>query len=97
MEVWTEPMNRTNSSTGSVQRPAQHPPLLPPAKQTSHFPLTHSFTVTPQHSHLPPQSWVLLLLHHCLQPHQKIPLCDVVWEQSSYLKCEQDKGDDCGF
>ena len=24
-------------------------------------------------------------------------LCGVVWEQSSHLGCEQDKGDDCGF
>ena len=71
MEVWTEPMNWTHSSIGSVWMQAQHP-FLPPAKQTSHNPLTHSFPVTSQLSHLPSELWILLLLHRCLQPHQEM-------------------------
>ena len=39
-----------------------------PDKQKSHPPLAHSFPVTSQLSHFPPQSWILLLL----QPHLEI-------------------------
>ena len=50
---------------------SQLPPLLSPAKQTAHPPSAHSIPVKSQPSHLPPQLWVLLLLHQCVQPHQR--------------------------
>ena len=46
-------MNWTHSSTSSIQKQLMSPPLLAHKKQTSHPPLTHSFPVTWQLSHLP--------------------------------------------
>ncbi|MEQ2227468.1 hypothetical protein ILYODFUR_037964 [Ilyodon furcidens] len=60
---------RANDRTNELNttKPAQHPPLLLSAKQTSHPALTHGFPVKPQVFYLPPQH-----LHVCLQPNQKM-------------------------
>ena len=71
MEVWTDKMNWTlfirfsSETSSSSSSPA-------PRLTDLHPPWTLSFSVRSQRSHLPPQSWILLLLHLCLQPYQEM-------------------------
>ena len=77
--------NNLNTCLNRFSLETSSPSSSPAPKQTSHHPLIHSFPVTSQLSHLPPRSWILLLLHCCVQPHQGMlgPLTSLCTPQTS--------------